>query len=139
MKKYRPQRDVEIYHGHDGQFKDNPYLMEGKRVLAIFKDATEQERNEVVYALKWADQRHHQITKLVRLEGIVETLLETDSTTDAIKTILEPFTEESNDWEQHEEHLFNESRLYEALGKDDARTILSVWGRLRQICEILKR
>lgn len=36
---------------------------------------------------------------------------------------------EWSDPDSTEDHLMNESRLYEALGKDDARTVLGVWRR----------
>jgi hypothetical protein len=40
----------------------------------------------------------------------------------------------------HEEQtLFNEERLYEALGKDDARTILAMWRRFHELRTLRKR
>ena len=32
---------------------------------------------------------------------------------------------------QYEENLFNETVLYEALGKDDARTVLGIWNEYK--------
>lgn len=39
------------------------------------------------------------------------------------------------DW--YEETIFNEERLYESLGKEDARTVLYIWGRYRKAVEVL--
>lgn len=41
------------------------------------------------------------------------------------------------DW--YEEHIFNEERLYKALGKEDARSVLGVWRRFRQLAESVRR
>ena len=84
--------------------------------------------------------------RLIRLESIVKSLVEANNTTDAIKELLSPFCEKdgwiqgcsaAESWEWDEEHIFNEARLYKALGKDDARSVLGVWRRFRDICELL--
>ena len=42
------------------------------------------------------------------------------------------------DADKQEEHVFNETRLYEALGKDDARMVLAFWRRFHEVL-ILRR
>lgn len=37
----------------------------------------------------------------------------------------------------YEETIFNETRLYESLGKEDARTVLYIWDRYRKAVEAL--
>lgn len=37
------------------------------------------------------------------------------------------------DADSQQERLFNEGRLYEALGKDDARTVLALWGLFHEV------
>lgn len=37
------------------------------------------------------------------------------------------------DADKQEEHVFNETRLYEALGKDDARMVLAFWRRFHEV------
>ena len=41
--------------------------------------------------------------------------------------------------EKHEEYIFNEGRLYDALGKDDARSVLCVWGAYQRIRKARER
>ena len=36
-------------------------------------------------------------------------------------------------WQWYEEELFNETRLYKALGKDDARSVLAIWEHFKRI------
>lgn len=40
--------------------------------------------------------------------------------------------------EWYEKKIFNETRLYEALGKEDARSVLSIWRRYKQTIELLR-
>ncbi len=40
------------------------------------------------------------------------------------------------DW--WEKQVFNESRLYEALGKEDARTVLTIWRRYKETIKLLR-
>lgn len=42
-------------------------------------------------------------------------------------------------WKWEEEEIFNESRLYEALGKDDARTVLGVWRKFKKVCQLVRK
>jgi hypothetical protein len=42
-------------------------------------------------------------------------------------------------WEWYEENLFNESRLYKALGKEDARSVLGIWRRFKEACLIVRK
>jgi hypothetical protein len=45
-------------------------------------------------------------------------------------------------WENadsQEENIFNETRLYDALGKDDARTVLALWRRFHEMRVMRKR
>ena len=42
------------------------------------------------------------------------------------------------DADKQEEHVFNETRLYDALGKDDARMVLAFWRRFHEVL-ILRR
>jgi len=84
--------------------------------------------------------------KNIRLERIVKVLIDLPSDK-VLRQIVSPFAddtgsvmgchsgEESFDW--YEQHIFNESRLYHALGKDEARSVLGVWRRFRQVCELL--
>lgn len=41
-------------------------------------------------------------------------------------------------WDWYEENIFNESRLYKSLGKDDARSVLGIFRRFREVCELLE-
>jgi len=40
------------------------------------------------------------------------------------------------DWWEHQ--VFNECRLYTALGKEDARTVLLIWRRYKETIELLR-
>ena len=75
----------------------------------------------------------------LRLQKVVKVLLESGTTLDAIREILSPFADigRSYDFSGYERDLFNETRLYGALGKDDARSVLGIWRRLRDVCELL--
>jgi len=108
----------------------------GKEVkMEISKDAYEQFQRDT--------------EKLLRLEKVIDALVESNSTIEAIRTLIYPFAdglswvygcssfEESHQW--YEERIFNESRLYEALGKDDGRSILGIWNRFHAVCELLVR
>jgi len=54
-----------------------------------------------------------------------------------------PFVEGSqtigDDYNWYEENIFNEARLYKALGKDDARSVLSIWGRFKEACHVIRK
>jgi len=54
-----------------------------------------------------------------------------------------PFVEGSqtiaDDHDWYEENIFNEARLYKALGKDDARSVLSIWGRFKEACSVIRK
>lgn len=43
------------------------------------------------------------------------------------------------DADKQEEHVFNETRLYEALGKDDARMVLALWRRFHEVLKLRQR
>jgi len=75
----------------------------------------------------------------LRLQKVVKVLLESGTTLDAIRGILSPFADARRgyDLDDYEKDLFNETRLYGALGKDDARSVLGIWRRLREVCELL--
>ena len=89
------------------------------------------------------------VHKVIRLESVVKVLLEADSTTEAIRELLFPFAdnkgwvygesnwEKSVEWEEKE--IFNETRLYKALGKEDARSILGIWRRFHSVCDIIRK
>lgn len=87
------------------------------------------------------------IRKIVRLETAIQSLLDSDDTLEALRELVRPFADkegwiqgrrsDEESWEWEEEHIFNEARLYEALGKDDARSVLGVWRRFRTVCELL--
>lgn len=88
-----------------------------------------------------------EMERVIRLEQVVRALTENNSTIKALRDMVSPFAgkegwvygcrdgDASFRWE--EEHIFNESRLYEALGKDDARSVLGVWNRFRRVCELI--
>lgn len=40
------------------------------------------------------------------------------------------------DWTELEENLFNEKRLYTALGKEDARTVLVIYERIKKVAKL---
>jgi hypothetical protein len=40
------------------------------------------------------------------------------------------------DW--WEKQIFNEDRLYTALGKEDARSVLSIWQRYKETIQVLR-
>ena len=42
-------------------------------------------------------------------------------------------------WDWYEKNIFNESRLYKAFGKDDARTVLSIWNDFKEICHVVRK
>jgi len=75
----------------------------------------------------------------LRLQKVVKVLLESGTTLDAIRELLSPFADKERDFDfsGYEKDLFNETRLYGALGKDDARSVLGVWRRLREVGELL--
>lgn len=85
--------------------------------------------------------------RIIRLEDIVKALVNSNDTLEALRKIVTPFADNrgwvygekgpAESWEWSEEHIFNESRLYSALGKDDARSVLGVWRRFREICELI--
>ena len=87
------------------------------------------------------------VERELRLEQIVRALTESNDTLEALKKIVSPFADNKSwvygkgnskdSWEWEEDHLFNEARLYQVLGKDDARSILGIWRRFREICELL--
>ena len=41
------------------------------------------------------------------------------------------------DW--YEEQIFNESRLYSKLGKEDARTVLGIWRRFKAVAAVTNK
>lgn len=43
------------------------------------------------------------------------------------------------DADKQEEYVFNETRLYEALGKDDARMVLALWRRFHEVLMLRRR
>lgn len=43
------------------------------------------------------------------------------------------------DADKQEEHVFNEERLYEALGKDDARMVLAFWRRFHEVLMLRRK
>lgn len=43
------------------------------------------------------------------------------------------------DADKQEEHVFNETRLYDALGKDDARMVLALWRRFHEVLKLRQR
>lgn len=87
------------------------------------------------------------IRKIVRLETAIKSLLDSDDTLEALRELVSPFAERrgwvygcqsgEESWEWYVECIFNEARLYAALGKDDARSVLGVWRRFRAVCELL--
>lgn len=42
-------------------------------------------------------------------------------------------------WKWYEEEIFNESRLYKALGKDEARTVLNIFQRFKELCQLTRK
>jgi len=40
--------------------------------------------------------------------------------------------------EWYEEEIFNEERLYKALGKEDARTVLAIWDRYKKVVDAIQ-
>lgn len=82
--------------------------------------------------------------KNIRLEKVMKALLESDSTVEALRKIVRPFADADEKidnkpaCEWYEEVIFNEQRLYNDLGKDDARSVLGIWRRFREACELLK-
>ena len=42
-------------------------------------------------------------------------------------------------WEWYEKEIFNEGRLYEALGKDDARTVIGIFRNLKEVCQLVRK
>ncbi len=69
---------------------------------------------------------------------------EVDSTMEALKRIASPFADEGQSliagekmWAGYEDTIFNETRLYKALDKDEARSVLGIWRRFREMCELL--
>ena len=44
---------------------------------------------------------------------------------------------DDHDW--YEENIFNESRLYKALGKDNARSVLNIWREFKEICHLVRK
>ncbi|HEB36022.1 hypothetical protein LCGC14_0669480 [marine sediment metagenome] len=44
---------------------------------------------------------------------------------------------DDHDW--YEKNIFNESRLYKALGKDHARTVLHIWEEFKEICHLVRK
>ena len=41
------------------------------------------------------------------------------------------------DWEWYEDQIFNEARLYEALGKEDARTVLGIFRQFKEVADLV--
>jgi len=71
---------------------------------------------------------------------------------DTLKAIIEilgawgenrPFVQGSqtiaDDYDWYEENIFNESRLYKSLGKDDARSVLNIWREFKEICHLVRK
>ena len=42
-------------------------------------------------------------------------------------------------WAWYEANIFNETRLYKALGKEDARSVLGIWRRFKETCQLLTK
>ena len=67
----------------------------------------------------------------------------TEPLLDQVKQILGRFAEEGtiiageDRWLWYEARIFNETRLYKALGKDDARAVLGIWRRFKEVCQLL--
>lgn len=81
-------------------------------------------------------------------KGIIKVITDSDENitlSTLLKHTIEPFgdprggsmgsTDETWDW--YEESIFNEERLYKALGKDRGRTVLGIWNRFREVCELV--
>lgn len=86
------------------------------------------------------------VQKNLRLNKVVKVLIEEGDTLSALRKILSPFADElgwvhgrnvEESWAWEEQRTFNESVLYQALGKDNTRLVLGVWRRLREVCELL--
>jgi len=85
--------------------------------------------------------------RIIRLEDIVKALVNSNNTLEALRKIVSPFADNkgwvygkknpTESWEWEEEYIFNESRLYPTLGKDDARSVLGVWRRFKAVCELI--
>lgn len=76
--------------------------------------------------------------EVIRLKKVITVLIDAgpdDALTNALRSIMGSYP--TSGWVWEEENVFNENRLYEALGKDDARTVLSIWRRFKEICELL--
>lgn len=94
---------------------------------------------EVVGALK-KDFRERAAEQWVRVEKFL-TLTSADHIHRDVVT-GEHISSAFQGWDnpdQQEETLFNEERLYEALGKDDARTILAMWRRFHELRTMRRR
>lgn len=88
-----------------------------------------------------------QMERIIRLEQVVRALVENNSTVQALRDMVSPFGDKEGwihgcpdrdaSFRWDEEHIFNETRLYKALGKDDARSVLGVWNRFRRVCELI--
>ncbi len=87
------------------------------------------------------------LEKCLRLERVVEALIEYGSTIEALKELARPFADEeisyrrtnNETWQGYEEDIFNEGRLYNALGKDDARSVINIFEKFRSMCDLIQR
>lgn len=70
----------------------------------------------------------------------------TEACIEDLLSIVEPFwftgSQGAPRQESYEEDIFNEAQLYEALGKEDARTVLGVfrrWTEVVKVCQTLRQ
>lgn len=80
------------------------------------------------------DELHFQLAKDT-LKAIVEILgiwVENCPFVQGSQTIAD-----DHDW--YEENILNEVRLYKALGKDDARSVLHIWADFKEICHLVRK